>query len=102
MKIERENNNKEWAEQPVLFPDLAVGTVLPDGKGGFTACPELLTEDEVIRFLRIPEISAAKNHSNTIDNLKRMHGLPRIHICGKVLYPKDAIKEWIKRKTTSR
>ncbi|MCP4250634.1 MAG: helix-turn-helix domain-containing protein [bacterium] len=27
--------------------------VLPDGKGGFTACPELLTEDEAIRYLRL-------------------------------------------------
>lgn len=28
-------------------------TVLPDGKGGFTPCPELLTEDETIRYLRL-------------------------------------------------
>lgn len=27
--------------------------VLPDGNGGFTPCPELLTGDEAIRFLRL-------------------------------------------------
>ena len=29
---------------------------LPDGKGGFQPCPDLMTEEEVIRLLRIPEI----------------------------------------------
>ena len=27
--------------------------VLPDGNGGFTPCPELMTEQEAIRFLRL-------------------------------------------------
>jgi len=27
--------------------------VLPDGKGGFTLCPELLTEEEAVRYLRL-------------------------------------------------
>ena len=30
-----------------------VPTVLPDGNGSFTPCPELLTEQEAIRYLRI-------------------------------------------------
>ena len=32
---------------------LMTPTVLPDGNGGFTPCPELLTEDETIRYLRL-------------------------------------------------
>ena len=60
----------------------------------------LMTEVELITFLRIPEISKAKNYHNTIDNLKRFHNLPRIHICGKPLYPQDAIMEWIQKNTT--
>ena len=28
-------------------------SVLPDGNGGFTACPEVLTEEEAIRYLRL-------------------------------------------------
>jgi len=74
--------------------------VLPDGNGGFTHCPELLTEEELIAFLRIPEVSNAADHHNVIENLKRMHGLPRIHICGKPLYPLQVIRKWIEEKTT--
>jgi len=61
--------------------------------------PDLLTEEELITFLRIPDVSNAKDFHNVIENLKRMHDLPRIHICGKPLYPKEAIKTWIKEKT---
>lgn len=61
--------------------------------------PDLLTEEELIDFLRIPEVSKAQNHHNVIENLKRMHGLPRVHICGKPLYPVEAVREWIKEKT---
>jgi len=73
--------------------------VLPNGNGGFTPCPELLTEDELIVFLRIPEISKSENYHNVIENLKRMHDLPRIHICGRPLYPIKAIRKWIESKT---
>jgi len=74
--------------------------VLPDGNGGFTSCPELLTEEELIAFLRIPQVSTAKNYRNVVDNLKRMHGLPRIHVCGKPLYPVMALRRWIEKNTT--
>jgi hypothetical protein len=50
-----------------------------------TPCPELLTEEELIVFLRIPKISKSQDYHNVIENLKRMHDLPRIHICGKLL-----------------
>jgi len=74
--------------------------VLPDGKGGSVPCPDVMTEEEVIRFLRIPEVSKSRDHRNVIANLKRMHDLPRIHLCGKTLYPLDAVKDWIKRNVT--
>ncbi len=73
-------------------------SVLPDGNGGCTPCPALMTEAELIRFLRIPEISKAKDHSNVVANLKRMHDLPCIHICKQPLYPLDAIRKWIEEK----
>ncbi len=74
--------------------------VLPDGNGGSVPCPDDMTEEEVIRFLRIPEVSKSRDHRNVIANLKRMHDLPRIHLCGKTLYPLDAVKDWIKRNVT--
>jgi hypothetical protein len=61
--------------------------------------PDLLTEQELIIYLRIPEVSNADNHHNVIENLKRMHDLPRLHLCGKVLYPLDALRQWIKDRT---
>ena len=32
--------------------------VIPDGNGGFQPCPELLTEQETIRYLRLDDGSA--------------------------------------------
>lgn len=61
--------------------------------------PDLLTENELVSFLRIPEVSNAADYHNVVENLKRMHDLPRIHICGKPLYPIEAVKKWIEEKT---
>ncbi|MHC4424871.1 MAG: hypothetical protein ACYSYV_02105 [Planctomycetota bacterium] len=77
---------------------LTAPSILPDGNGGYTPCPDLMTEVELIRFLRIPEISKAKDHHSVIENLKRMHGLPSIHISRQPLYPRDAICKWIEDK----
>lgn len=74
--------------------------VLPDGNGGLVPCPDLMTEEEVIRYLRIPEISKSKDHRNVIANLKRMHDLPRIPLCGTTLYPREAVKAWIEKNVT--
>jgi len=58
---------------------------------------ELMTESEVVQFLRIPELSSSKDYHNVIENLKRVRGLPRIHICRKALYPKKAVLEWVEK-----
>lgn len=76
----------------------SLGSVIPDGKGGFMPCPELMTEEELIEFLRIPVLSNAKNHSHVIENLKRMHDLPCIHLCKKPVYPVNAVRKWIDEK----
>jgi hypothetical protein len=60
---------------------------------------ELMTEAELIQFLRIPEISNSKNYHNVIEHLKKFRGLPRIHICRKALYPKKVVLEWIEKET---
>jgi len=62
--------------------------------------PDLMTEAELIQYLRIPEVSNAKDSHNVIENLKRMRELPRMHISNKPLFPLKAIKEWIDQKTT--
>lgn len=68
-------------------------------KSELNSSPELMTEDELVQFLRISDISGSKDHHNVIEHLKRFRNLPRIHICNKVLYPKTAILEWIEKET---
>jgi hypothetical protein len=60
--------------------------------------PLLLTEDELIDLLRIREIGSTANPYNVIVNLKRMHGLPCIHIGKTPLYPLEAVRQWILEK----
>ena len=69
--------------------------IMPDG----SPVPELMTEQELIKYLRIPEISNSSNYSNVVKNLLRFHDLPRIHLCRKLLFPKIAIVEWINNQT---
>ena len=74
--------------------------ILPSPDGEFIPCPTVMTEEELIRFLRIPEISNVRNHQNVIENLKRTHGLSRIHLCGKAVYLTDAVKVWLENNIT--
>lgn len=84
------DNNQQIFSDPAVFPD---------GNGGFTPCPELMTEDELIRFLRIPEISRSQDPHNAVEQLKRFRALPRIRICNKCLYPLKGVLEWIGHET---
>ena len=59
----------------------------------------LMTIDEVVVFLRIPEVSTAKDYQNVVKNLIRFRGLPRIYISNKMLFPRAAVAEWIASQT---
>ena len=61
--------------------------------------PDLMTEQEVIEYLRISEVSKSKDFHNVISHLIRMRDLPRIHLCRKPLYPLEAIRGWIRKET---
>ena len=75
-------------------------TIVPGPEGEFLPCPTVMTEQELIRFLRIPEISNATDYRNVVENLKRMHGLPRIHLCGRTVYLVDSVKAWLEKHVT--
>jgi len=62
---------------------LVAFAVLPDGKGSFAPCPELLTEDEAIRFLRLDGISI-HDPASTL-RYYRKKGLLRVTQVGKWL-----------------
>lgn len=89
-----DNNGRYNDTNSVVSP-----TVLPDGDSKYTPCPDLMTEDELIRFLRIPKISKAKDLRSVITNLKRFRDLPCVHICRQPLYPREAVMEWLKGQT---
>jgi len=72
----------------------------PESSGGFVSCPAVMTEKELIRFLHIPEISKATDYRNVMQNVKRRHGLPRIHLCGKAVYPTDSVRQWLRQRVT--
>lgn len=74
---------------------------LPGSDGNYEPCPELMTEQELIRFLRIPEVSKSKDYRNVVANLKRVHDLPRIHIAGRTLFPIREVMKWISENTTT-
>jgi len=57
--------------------------VLPDSKGDFVPCPELLTEDEAIRFLRLDGISV--HDPATTLKYYRKKGLLRATQVGKCI-----------------
>ena len=78
---------------------LTNSAVLPDVNGDFTPCPELMTQEEVIRYLRFPDVSSSKNYVDCIKYLVRIHGLPCMHISRKPLYPLEAVRRWIMQKT---
>ena len=61
--------------------------------------PDLMTIDEVVVFLRIPEVSTAKNYDNVVKNLIRARDLPRIKIGNRLLFPRQAVLEWINSET---
>jgi len=88
------------SKMPAMTPSIqqnvpVQSSCFPDG----SPTPDLLTEDELVRFLRIPEVSAAKDHRNVIQNLIRMRGLPRIQIGRRLLFPRRAILQWVEKHT---
>ena len=93
MKHSHNNNNTT-----ACHANLSTGTTLVGDTAPFLhhgTMPLLLNENEVIRLLRIPELSKASDYRNVIENLKRIHGLPCIHICKKPLYPLEAVQQWL-------
>ena len=64
--------------------------VLPDGNGGFTPCPELLTEAEAIRYLRL-DIKGPSNPSNTLKYYRDQGVLRAIHIGRNLRYPRKEL-----------
>lgn len=72
--------------------------VLPDGNGGFAPCPELLTEDEAIRYLRL-DIDGPTKPENTLRYYREKKKLKGTRIGKRVLYTRKALDEFLGKMT---
>ncbi len=64
--------------------------ILPDGNGGFTPCPELLTEDEAIRYLRL-DIDGPHNPNGTLKYYRDQGVLRAVRIGRNLRYPRKEL-----------
>jgi hypothetical protein len=88
-------SSKDMTNNNMVFMPPAV---LPDGHGGFTPCPDLLTEDEAIRFLRLDGIET-ETPSNTL-RYYRKKGLLRATQVGKCIrYRRIELEKLLERLT---
>jgi hypothetical protein len=93
-----QNGDDKLPQRPTEFPHPMTQAVLPDGNGGFTPCPELLTEDEAIRFLRLDNINT-EVPSNTL-RYYRNKGLLRATQVGKCIrYRRIELEKLLERLT---
>lgn len=60
---------------------------MPDGKGGFRPCPDLLTEDEAILYLRLDTIKI-RNPAATLRRYRDAGLLRAVQISKSVFYPR--------------
>ena len=71
---------------------------MPDDRDSQSdSVPELMTREDLAKFLRLREVSKAGSLDNVIDNLQRMRDLPVLHICRRPLYWLPAVREWLQR-----
>lgn len=84
---------KSIDDRNIVFASAAV---LPDGNGGFTPCPELLTEDEAIRYLRLDTIDI-KNPSATLRRYREAVLLRAVQISKRIFYPKTELDAFVQR-----
>jgi len=74
-----------------IFPTI---TVLPDGNGSFTPCPELLTEEEAIRYLRL-DVDGPKNPKGTLKYYRDKGILKGVRVGKNLRYPRKELDDMI-------
>ncbi len=85
------NNNNEYNKV------IAVGVaVLPNGDRGYTACPELLTEDEAIRYLRL-DANGCNNPKATLKYYRDQGVLQAVQIGKKLVYPRKELDSMVEK-----
>ncbi len=70
--------------------------ILPDGNGGFTPCPELLTEDEAIRYLRL-DIDGPHKPNGTLKYYRDQGVLCAVRIGRNLRYPRKELDQMVEK-----
>ena len=73
-------------------------SVLPDGNGGFTPCPELLTETEAIRYLRL-DVDGSPNPLKTMEYYRNSGQLVAVKVGKKNRYRRQDLDDFLMRKS---
>ena len=71
---------------------------LPDGNGGYTPCPELLTEAEAIRFLRL-DIDGPERPELTLRYYRQKGKLKGTRLGKHIRYTRKALMEFMEKMT---
>ena len=72
--------------------------ILPDGKGGFTPCPELLTESEACLYLRLDE-DGSSNPKRTLKYYRDKGQLIAIKVGKKNRYRRQDLENFLAQKS---
>jgi hypothetical protein len=81
--------------------DLKAYAILPNGDGNFAPCPELLTEDEAIRYLRL-DVNGPMNPGGTLKYYRDQGVLRAIRIGRNLRYPRKELDRMIERLLSKR
>lgn len=68
---------------------------MPDGNGGMQPTPDLLTQAEAIRFVRL-DTTATRFPENTLQRYRKA-GLKAVQVGKQVLYPRREIEAFLER-----
>jgi hypothetical protein len=72
--------------------------VLPNGRGGMTTCPELLTEAEAIRYLRLDTVDIG-NPTETLRRYRERRLLRATQVSKRLFYRRIELDRFLERQT---
>ncbi len=73
-------------------------SVLPDGNGGYTPCPEILTQEEAIRYLRLDTVGH-RNPLNTLRYYRSKHKLKAVRLGKGLFYTRKELNRFSEQMT---
>jgi len=78
--------------------NFAFATPLPDGNGGFSPCPVVLTEEELIRYIRLDTLGI-KNPHNTLRYYRNRGLLKATKISNHNIYTRETADQFLREMT---